>query len=243
MVNGINRLRIRPIAAVTIVLFLFIGCTTITVHMGSPYDRYDHNRTRAILVPVTLGSEEMVTRVLGDEAYRPSGSEYFMRAKYAESDSSTDTLSAANVVPIFTGVSLPLSTVPVKDERSDRDDLIDFLAEGPYAQVGLQPGETMGDTKSTQIAYASVLEFLGSRERLSGGRVQVVRRLSGINVVFADEVVDSRYRLRAFADVLAFRFEKAWFILYQLPGNNHYSRLVVVPERGKAQDLPAKKPQ
>ena len=243
MVNGINRMRTWPIASVSIVLFLVVGCTTIAVHVGSPYDRYDHNRTRAILTPVTPGSEEMVTTLLGDDAYRPSGSEYFPRAKYAESDSSTDTLPAANVVPVFTGVSLPLSAVPVKDGRSDRDDLIDFLAEEPYAQVGVQPGETMGDTKSTQIAYASVLEFLGSRERLSGGRVQVVRRLSGINVVFADEVVDSRYRLRAFADVLAFRFEKFWFIIYQLPGNVHYSRLVVVPERGKAQDFPAKKPQ
>jgi len=236
-------MRTWSIAAVSIVLFLVVGCTTIVVHMGSPYDRYDHNRTRAILTSITTGSTETITRVLGDEAYRPSGSEYFPRAKYAESDSSTDTLPAANVVPVFTGVSLPLSAVPVKDGRSDRDDLIDFLAEGPYAQVGVQPGETMGDTKSTQIAYASVLEFLGSRERLSGGRVQVVRRLSGINVVFADEVVDSRYRLRAFADVLAFRFGKFWFILYQLPGNAHYSRLVVVPERGKAQDFPAKKPQ
>jgi hypothetical protein len=192
MVNRIDRMRTSLFAAFSIVLFLVVGCTTIAVHMGSPYHRYDHNRTRVILTSITPGSEETVTRVLGDEAYRPSGSEYFPRAKYAESDSSTDTLPAANVVPIFTGVSLPLSSVPVKSGRSDRDDLIDFLAEGPYAQVGVQPGETMGDTKSTQIAYAPVLEFLGSRERLSGGRVQVVRRLSGINVVFADEVVDSR---------------------------------------------------
>jgi hypothetical protein len=243
MVNGINRMRTWPIAAVSIVLFLVAGCTTIVVPMGSPYDRYDHNRTRVILTPVTTGSEETITRVLGDEAYRPSGSEYFPTAKYAESDTSTDTLPAANVVPVFTGVSLPLSTVPVKGGRSDRDDLIDFLAEGPYAQVGVQPGETMGDSKSTQIAYASVLDFLGSREHLSGGRTQVVRRLSSIKVVFADDVMDSRYRLRAFADVLAFRFEKFWFILYQLPGNDHYSRLVVVPKRGKAQDFPAKKPQ
>ncbi len=242
MLNRIDRMRISIFAAASIVLFLVVGCTTIAVHMGSPYDRYDHNRTRAIITPIDTGSKETVTRVLGDEAYRPSGSDYFPRAKFAESDISTDTLPAANVVPLFTGVPLPLSSIPVKDERSDRDDLIDFLAEGPDAQVGVQPGDTMGDTKSTQIAYAPVLEFLGSSERLSGGRNQVVRRLSGINVVFADEVVDSRYRLRAFADVLAFRFEKFWFILYQLPHNDRYSRLVVVPERGKAQDFPAKKP-
>jgi hypothetical protein len=242
MVNGIGRRRTWFFAAISIVLFLVVSCTTIVVHMGSPYDRYDHNRTRGILTPVTIGSEETVTRVLGDEVYRPSGSEYFASAQYAENGSSTDTLPAANIVPLFTGVSLPLSAVPVKDGRSDRDDLIDFLAEGPYAQVGVQPSETMGDTKSAQLAYALVLDFLGSRERLSGGRAQVVRRLSSLNVVFADDVMDSRYRLRAFADVLAFRFEKFWFILYQLPRNDHYSRLVVVPERAKGQNFPAKKP-
>lgn len=243
MLNAIGRMRTPFFVAVSIVLFLVVGCcTTVGVHVGSPYDRYDHNRTRAIITSIATGSTEAVTRMLGDETYRPSGSEYFLRAQYAENDSSTDTLPAANVVPMFTGVPLPLSSVPVKGGRSDRDDLIDFLAEGPYAQVGVQPGETMGDAKSAQIAYAPILDFLGAREHLSGGRVQVVRRLSGISVVFADEVVDSRYRLRAFADVLAFRFEKFWFILYQLPRNDHYSRLVVVPERGKAQDFPAKKP-
>ena len=225
------------------VLFLVAGCTTVVVHMGSPYDRYDHNRTRAILASGTTKSAETDSIVLSDEDYRPSGSDYFWTARYAEKDSSTDTLPVANVVPLFTGVSLPLSAVPVKDARSDREDLIDFLAEGPYAQVGVQPGETMGDTKSTRIGYAPVLDFLGSREQLSGVRDQVVRRLSNLNVAFADDVVDSRYRLRAFADVFAFRFEKFWFILYKLPRNDHYSRLVVVPERKKAQDFSAKKPQ
>jgi hypothetical protein len=243
MVTRIDRLRTSLFAVVSILLILVVGCSTVVVHMGSPYDRYDHNRTRAILMSATTGSAKTVTRVLGDEVYRPSGSEYFLEVQYAENDRSADALPAANVVPLFTGVSLPLSAVPVKDGRSDRDDLIDFLAEGPYAQVGVQPGETMGDTKSTRIAYAPLLDLLGSREHLSGGRAQVVLRLSSLNVVFADDVVDSRYRLRAFADVLAFRFEKYWFILYQLPRNDHYSRLVVVPERGKAQDFPAKKPE
>jgi hypothetical protein len=244
MAHRIDRMRISLFAAVPIVLLLVVGCTTVVVHMGSPYDRYDHNRTRAVLTPATTDSLETVTRVVDDEVYRPSGSKWFLRAQYAENDSSTDNLPPANVVPLFTGVPLPLSAVVVKDGRSDRDDLIDFLAEGPYAQVGVQPGETMGDTKSAQIAYAPVLDFLGSRESLSGGSAQVVRRLSSLNVVFADgdKVVDSRYRLRAFAHVLAFRFEKFWFILYQLPRNDRYSRLVVVPDRGKAQDFPAKKP-
>lgn len=244
MVNRSDCAKTSFFVAVSIVLFLVVsGCTTVVVHMGSPYDRYDHNRTRAIITSITTGSSESVTKVLGDEVYRPSGTEYFLRAKYTENDSSTDTLPAANVVPMFTGVPLPLSAVPVKGGRSDRDDLIDFLAEGPYAQVGIQPGDTMGDTKSARIAYAAVLDFLGSREHLSGGRDQVVRRLSSLKTFFADKVVDSRYRLRAFADVLAFRFEKFWFILYQLPRYDHYSRLVVVPERGRDQNPPTKKPE
>jgi hypothetical protein len=243
MVNHVSRIRTSLFAAVSIVLILVAGCSTVVVHIGSPYDRYDHNRTRAIITPVTAGLAEPAARVPGDETYRPSGSEYFPRAQYAESDGSTDTLPAANVVPIFTGVPLPLSAVPVKAGRSDRDDLIDYLAEGPTAQVGVQPGDTMGDTKSTRIAYTAVLDFLGSGEDLSGGREQVVRRLSGLNIVFADLVVDSRYRLRPFGDVLAFRFEKFWFILYQLPRSDHYSRLVVVPDRGKAQNSQAKKPE
>lgn len=243
MANRIDRMRISLFAAVPIVLLLVVGCTTVVVHMGSPYDRYDHNRTRAVFTSATTGSLETVAKVVDDEVYRPSGSKWFLRAQYAENDSSTDNLPPANVVPLFTGVPLPLSAVVAKDGRSDRDDLIDFLAEGPYAEVGVQPGETMGDTKSAQIAYAPVLNFLGSREHLSEGRAGVVRRLSSLSVVFADEVGDSRYRLRAFADVLAFRFEKFWFILYQLPSHDTYSRLVVVPERGKAQNFPAKKPQ
>jgi hypothetical protein len=235
MLNRFHRTKTSVFAAVSIVLIWVAGCSTVVVHMGSPYDRYDHNRTRAILAPVA--------RVLGDETYRPSGSQYFPRAQYAESDSSTDALPAANIVPLFTGVPLPLSAVPVKGGRSDRDDLIDFLAEGPNAQVGVQPGDTMGDRKSAGIAYAAVLDFLGSREDLSGGKKQVVRRLSGLNIVLADEVVDSRYRLRAFSDVIAFRYEKFWFILYHLPRSDHYSRLVVVPDRGKAQNPQAKKPE
>ena len=242
MVNRTARTGMSLFAAVSIFLFLMAGCTTTVVHVGSPYDRYDHNRTRAIVTSVTPGSAERVSRVLGDEVYRPSGSEYFPKAQYAESDSSTDPLPAANVVPVFTGATLPLSPAPVRDGKSDRDDLIDFLAEGPNAQVGVEPGETMGDTKSARIAFTPVLDFLGSQEKLSGGRTQVIDRLSSLNVTFADEVVDSRYRLRAFADVLAFRFEKFWFILYQLPRNDLYSRLVVVAEKRKTQDFQAKKP-
>jgi len=243
MVNHAGRIRTSLFAAVSIVLIWVAGCSTVVVHMGSPYDRYDHNRTRAILTSATTEPAAPVARVPGDETYRPSGSEYFPRAQYAESDGSNDALPAANIVPMFTGVPLPLSVVPVKGGRSDREDLVDFLAEGPTAQVGVQPGDTMGDTKSTRIAYAAVLDIFGSKELLSGGRDQVVRRLSGLNIVFADQVVDSRYRLRAFGDVLAFRFEKFWFILYQLPRSDHYSRLVVVPDRGEAQNPQAKKPE
>lgn len=77
MVNRSGRAKTSLFAAVSIVLFLVVGCcTTEVVQMGSPYDRYDHNRTRTMRISATAGSAETVTRVLGDEDYRPSGSEY-----------------------------------------------------------------------------------------------------------------------------------------------------------------------
>ncbi len=246
MITGVGRMKISILAVVSIVLFLVVSCSTTTVvHIGSPYDRYDHNRTRAILISSTTGSAERIPKV-PEETYRPSGSEYFPMAKYAESDGSDDCLPAANIVPIFTGVHLPLSNAEVKGGRSDREDLIDFLAvaSGPQAQVGVEPSSTTGNTRYAEIAYDPVLAFLASKEQLSEGRDRVIHRLSSMSVGFADDLVDSRYRLPGgFTDFLAFRFKKFWFILYQLRNKDHYSRLVIVRESEKGKtDSSDKKP-
>lgn len=226
----------------TVTVFVVSCSTSRVVIIGSPYERHDHNRTQKIVITLHDGADKTITTAVVDEVYIPSGSMHFPRAKYKGGNSETDNLPAANLVPIFTGVSLPLSSASIKEGRSDREDIVDFLAEGPYAQAGVQPGEMMGDRKSTEITYKPILDFMGSKEQLSGGRGQIIERLSYLNVDVADEVVDSRYSLRSFAHVLALRYEKFWFILYKLPNNNYYSRLVVVPAKIKGQDFPGKRP-
>ncbi len=227
--------------ALTVMIF-GVSCAQKVAMIGSPYERYDHNRTQKIVITMHTDTDKTVTKSVVDEVYIPSGSAYFPTAQYKERLSETDNLPAANIVPIFTGVPLPLSSAPAKEGRSDREDIIDFLAEGPYVQAGVQPGETMGDTKSAEITYKPMLDFLGSKEQLSEEREQIIERLSYLNVDLADEIIDSRYRLRSFTDVLALSYEKFWFILYKLPGNSCYSRLVVIPARIKGQDFPGKRP-
>jgi hypothetical protein len=226
----------------TIVVFC-ISCAPKVAMIGSPYKRYDHNRTQKIVITMHTDTDRTITKSVIEEVYIPFGSAYFPTAQYKEKGSETDSLPAANIVPIFTGVSLPLSSAAVKEGRSDREDIIDFLAEGPYAQTGVQPGEMMGDTKSAEITYKPMLDFLGSKEQLSEERKQIIERLSYLNVDLADEVIDSRYRLRSFTDVLALSYKKFWFILFKLPGNSCYSRLVVVPAKIKGQDFPGKRLQ
>jgi hypothetical protein len=227
--------------ALTVMIF-GVSCTHKVAMIGSPYERYDHNRTQKIVITMRNDTDKTITTSVVDEVYIPSGSAYFPTAQYKERGSEVDNLPVANVVPIFTGVSLPLSSAPAKEGSSDREDIIDFLAEGPYAQAGVLLGETMGDIKSAEITYKPVLDLLGSKEQLTGEREQIIERLSHLDINFADEIIDSRYRLRSFADVLALRYEKFWFILYKLPNNNYYSRLVVVPAKIKGQDFPGKRP-
>jgi len=205
------------------ITFFSSGCTPKLVVMSSPYERYDHNRTQKIIITSSDWTDRILTRAVIDEVYIPSGSSYFPTAQYAEGDIKTDSLPAADVVPIFTGVPLPLSNASVIEGRSDREDIIDFLAEGPYAKTAVQPSETIGDTGSAEITYKPILDFLSSKEHLAGGRKQIIERLSSLDVDFADEVIDSRYSLSSFQDVLAFRYDKFWFILYKLPDSNSFS--------------------
>jgi hypothetical protein len=217
-----------------------VGCAKRVV-IGSPYERYDHNRTRQIVVLMSEANAK-TKEALVDEVYIPSGSEYFSKAYYQNTREEVDGLPAANVVPIFTGVSLPLSSAPAKNGRSDKEDLLDYLASGPLAQAGVEPPATMGDAATTEIAYKPILELLESREQLSAEKKLLLKKLSASSISPADDVMDSRYRLRSFAEVLGFRHEQFWFILYKLPEKSHYSRLVVVPVKAKGQDFPGKRP-
>lgn len=225
---------------VSVIFISCLSCASKAVFVGSPYDRYDHNRTGKIII-THEGSATTAGR-LDDEVYIPYGSGRFPVVKYQGEGNRDDNLPAANLVPIFTGVSLPLSSAPVEGGISDRSDLIDFLAKGPGAHAGVEPGDTQEDTKSAEIIYRPVIDFLSSKEQLTGGREQLIQRLLPLDPDFADEVIDSRYSLSSFYNVLAFRYEKFWFIVYKIPDNDFYSRLVVVPGEVSGQDFSGKKP-
>jgi hypothetical protein len=122
--------------------------------------------------------------------------------------------------------------------KSDREDLIDFIAEGPLAQVGVERGDMAGDIVTTRALFKSLLDLLDTEEELMGDREQIKERLSSqLDIVIADEIIDSRYRLRAFSDVLGLCYKKYWFVLYKTRKTDYYSRLVVLPAKFKGQKI------
>lgn len=208
------------------------GCGRTVLAIGSPFDRYDHNRTRPL-----QGAGPAGTIRLTDEMLAVTGSAVFPRLHMA-GGSSADSLPAANLVPVFTGVALPLSAAPVPGARSDHDDLVDFLGAGPNAHAGVEPGDMAGAIAAvTARCYADVLTLLSSPAGLGAGAKGVRAWAACCDVTFADEVVDPRYRSGAFDEVTAFRYRQFWFVLYRLPDAAAFSRLVVAPVPITRQDF------
>ena len=235
--NVLPRLVLTVVFAITV-----LGCQPKVVMIGSPDDRYDHNRTRKIMVTFHDKSDLVITRKIPAEVYVPFGSDYFPAAVYVGGGGAADDLRAANVVPVFTGIALPLSDSLSAGGKSDRKDLIDFLAQGPFAQAGVEPGAMAGDTKSTEDAYTPVLDLLASGDRLSDEREGILKSLPSRDVDIAEKVIDGRYNMASFQDVLAIKYKDFWFILFKLPSKRTYSRLVVVSAETKGQDFRGKRP-
>ncbi len=256
------------VSFVLILLILGIGCKSEPkiLKIGSPHNRYDHNRTKKILIKLPYErvkpildfyapkdkdcepeenqkqSDFMLSiSKLENRNYRPMGSKEFPSAQFEGEGNNgfPDKLPAANIVPVFTGVRLPLSDKSAPNNgKSDRADLIDYLSEGPLAHAGIEPKKLTGMSDTIKTTYKDLFDFLGSKEKLTGERSQIIERFSpDLKIEIADEVVDSRYRIRSFSDVLGLRFKEFWFILYKLPGLDYYSRLVVVPVRFKRQKI------
>jgi len=209
-------------------LVLFnVCCTPPDVIVGPPYDRYDHNRTRELVVEIYSG--ESLKLILMDENYAPQGTAGLFKVQRQERNLPLDNLPAANILPVFTGVPLPLDNWAPPGNRSDLGDLIDFLATGRNAHAGVEPRSAQGDLTDTENQYKPILNFLSSKEQLTGNRAIILERLSKIRTEKARKVFDARYKGEAFANVLAFGYKDFWFVLYQVPENDYYSRLVVVP--------------
>ena len=250
------------------VAVLVTGCGTTSVHVLSPSERYDHNRTRPVCivesaqplpctppapsVPATDTSpaasatgtppQARMLRV-GTEHYAPQSVAPY-HVQFAQADTSTDALPPAQLVPIFTGVALPLSAAPIAGCGvcvPDRADLTDYLASGPGKFAGVDAPDTQGDVTSTAAQYRAVLDLLSRRDFATLKREQLKALLDVLKVKWADEVLDSRYPPAAFTDVLAFRSADFWFVLYRFPEKSGFTRLVVVPT-GLSQNPKAKRP-
>lgn len=218
------------------------GCSTapVTIHIGTPYDRYDHNRLRPIVIQPTPPG---ITPMINDRTYAPTGGD-FPRAGYGSGPPATDGLAAANVVPIFTGVPLPLSSVPADGAPSDRDDLVNYLAAGPLAQDGVTPRPLPGDIKEAEGRYTALLDLLASSDMLRAGTPRIEQWAVERGISTSKRILDSRYRMRAFRSngVLGLYCDGFWFVLYQLPQASAFSRLVVVPVSMPGQDFDEKTP-
>jgi hypothetical protein len=222
-------------------------------HVGSPHERYDHNRTRRIVyAPSGVAAAPLGPLKVRRQEYAPQPGRPFNGTLVVDADApppppAADGLPDARLVPVFAGLPLPLDArAPAgcapPDCLSDRDDLVDYLASGPLAQAGVEPTAAAGNPDEARRRYAPVLDLLARREALAGGPAALEARLAGSDVTWADRVADGRYPNAAFAAVTAFRFGDFWFILYRPPGQAAFTRLVAAPGGEYLLSLKKKRP-
>ncbi|MCP4149339.1 MAG: hypothetical protein GY757_16450 [bacterium] len=225
-----KRVSVLFLAVMITLLFLDIGCAKAkTVIICSPYERYDHNRTRELVVEYPGGTEQCYAE-LTNEIYAPYGTSTFPKVNYRQTGNAGGRIPVANLVPVFTGLQLPLSRETTTG-KSDYKDLVDYLAAGPLAYAGVEPGAMAGDDITLiEARYQPLLQFLESKDKLKGSRTQVILNISvKARVLFAKKVIDTRYRDSSFSEPLGFCYRDFCFILYRTPGSESYTRLVVVP--------------
>jgi hypothetical protein len=220
-------------------LALFTACEPTLIVVGSPCQRYDHNRTQPLSLP-SQGSTIVTTKV-----YIPFGSEDF--PKLEANTPSLDGLPIANLVPTFTGVPLPLSTAPALNGKSDYDDLLDYLSSGPEADHGVEPPSTAGElTEKTKTKYKRILELLTSDQLLRSDEATIREWAKNSSIRrkhIVSQWVESRYSADSFQNALGIQFGDFWFLFYRLPERESFSRLVVVPLPIKKQDFSGKAPE
>lgn len=227
------------------------------VFVQAPVARYDHNRTRPLCVVMTdepapcvlpAASANPVAEApklkFGAESYAPqSVAPYHLQ--YVQGSAPADSLPPAQLVPIYTGVALPLSAARIEGCAmcvSDRQDLTDYLASGPGQLAGVDVPDTQGDVTGTTAKARPLLDLLSRKDVTTLTRAQLEPLLEQLETKRADHVFDSRYPHAAIADLLAFRWDAFWFVLYRFPQKAGFTRLVVVPATGLAQDPISKRP-
>ncbi|MHC4943158.1 MAG: hypothetical protein ACYTG7_09090 [Planctomycetota bacterium] len=228
--NRINRF----ILPVLLLLLFLASCNSSSprVCIGPPQDRYDHNRTLFIgqwtykKWTEADEPENMILeldRLAKDAVYTPIGDDSAPRAFLGE-----DGLPAASLVPIYTGVPLPLSKESA-GETSDLEDLIDFLGSGPLAHQGVETPEMAGALPDEQKAkFQAMIDLLASESYLAD-RKRVVAWAKKNKVEWTFDIIDARYPAAAFSDRMAILYEDFWFVLFSPINEESFTRLVVVP--------------
>ena|SRR5882724_5592309 len=92
------------------------GCCrrSIVLRMGSPYDRYDHNRT------LPVGGPNETAQRLTDEVYAPLDVSGSRAVHYAGEPDPPDGVPTGKLVPMFSGVALPLDAAVLGTGRRAR---------------------------------------------------------------------------------------------------------------------------
>lgn len=215
-------------ALLALILGLGVACGEKIVIIGHPSERYDHNRT--LPVAIQAADSAGAAALLEDGCYAPLIWAGWPVVGIQDCPAPADGLVHAVLVPVFTGVPLPLSASG--PDGGDRADLLAFLAAGPMARAGIERPDATGDLEIAEREFRSMLDFLASAEALEGSRDEVAARLTGLRIKTPKvEIIDGRFNPLAFADRLAVHFGRFWFILFKAPEQPAYTRLVVVPDR------------
>jgi hypothetical protein len=206
-----------------------VACHQSVVFIGLPQDRYDHNRTIEIsIVAKALAAKPFL---LANEYYGPRSSDIFPTVSLKELGPAYDGLPDAVMIPVFTGLLLPLDSRPGGRQAGDRRDLLEYLAAGIMAGTGVEAAGVSGDVIQAEREFQSLLSFFESADALKGSRADILKRLSAAKIKGCPATIkDSRFNSKSFEDTFAVRFRQFWFILFKIPGQASYSRLVVVPD-------------
>lgn len=226
-----------------LILLLFAWGCSKNIYMGSPYERFDHNRTRPLTAVPGSNQPNLDNIRTFDDSYTPYGSEDYPTLFYNTPNPGKRALPDANLVPVYTGLSLPIKSCKPDNndkalfcpegtrQRSDRDDLIDYLASGRFEYVGVEPKDAPGGPDQAEIQYRPVLELLGKKIKTENWKNHIANNLEG-DVEFPDQIFDARYFRESWKNpIIGFRFQHFWFILYAYKKSEHFNRLVVIPVR------------
>ena len=203
-------------------------------HMGSAQDRLDHNRSCRVTTAAIMAGQPLVFDELAYAPYRwPSLPEITTVGQ----EPAPDGLPTGQLVPVFTGLRLPLSELRGSCERSDREDLVDYLARGPHGHHGVDRLPTSGNAAAVAAPYAPILNLLCS-PRLKAMDAAAIRASAAAHrAEVQDLVLDSRYVTAWFDAAIAVRFGEFDFALYRPQTAAGWSRLVVFPVAPGRPDL------